>query len=294
MMERRRYDMNNLAGQEIGNYKLLRLLAHDSSASVYFGEHKCNRSQVAVKLLGIKGANRRIEQWKAETQILPSLSHPHIVRVRECGIQDGMRFLVTDWAAQGTFLDLFTKSVPISIVAAYVRQIACALQHLHATHLVHRDIKPTNILVEQDRNAWLADFELVVDYRNCQSKAGTPAYAAPEQWEGRPCPASDQYALGVLIYQWLCGELPFHGSSTEMAVQHRNASPPPLQDKIPLLPYAIDQVLLTALAKDPDSRFADVQTFAEALEQACRSSSYWTPSQTLGLVGLTTPPPPPS
>jgi len=138
------------------------------------------------------------------------------------------------------------------------------------------------ILVAQDKNALLADFEFAVDYRNGQGRAGTPAYAAPEQWEGRACPASDQYALGVLTYQWLCGELPFRGSSAEMATQHRTASPSPLRDKIPMLPYAIDQVLLTALAKDPSLRFTNVQTFAEALEQACRFSFYWTPVQSLG------------
>src|SRR5437763_1251272 len=233
-MERRRYDMNNLAGQEIGNYILLRLLAHDSSASVYFGEHKYEQSWVAVKIMGIRGTNRRVERWNAETHILPSLNHPHIVRMRECGIQDGIRFLVTDWATQGTFLDLFAKSVHISVVAAYVKQIAYALHYIHMRYIAHRDIKPANILVGQDRNALLADFEFSVDYRDCQNIAGTVAYAAPEQWEGRPCPASDQYALGVLTYQWLCGELPFHGSSTEMAVQQRSVSPPPLRDKIPL------------------------------------------------------------
>jgi eukaryotic-like serine/threonine-protein kinase len=291
-MERRRYDMKELAGQEIGNYRLLRLLEHDSSASVYFGEQKDDRSWVAVKIMGIQGENRRIEQWNAETNLLRSLDHPHIVRVRECGIQDSMRFLVTDWAAQGTLLDLFTKSVPISIVTIFVKQIAYALQYLHTRHIVHRDIKPKNILIEQDRNVLLADFELAVDYRSCQRKVGTPAYTAPEQWEGRPCPASDQYALGVLTYQWLCGELPFRGSSTEMLLLYRNASLPPLRDKFPLFPYGVDQVLLTALAKDPDSRFTNVQTFAEALEQACRSSSYWTPSQILGVVDSSTERPP--
>ena len=210
--------------------------------------------------------------------------------MRECGIQDGIRFLVTDWATQGTFLDLFAKSVHISVVAAYVKQIAYALQYIHMRYITHRDIKPANILVGQDRNALLADFEFSVDYRDCQNIAGTVAYAAPEQWEGRPCPASDQYALGVLTYQWLCGELPFHGSSTEMAVQHRSVSPPPLRDKIPLLPCAVDQVLITALAKDPSSRFANLQTFAEALEQACRSSLYWTPSQSAGVVSTSIPP----
>lgn len=271
--------MDNLVGQEIGNYRLLRHLAHDRAASVYFAQHNDDRSWVAVKIVRIQGVNRRMAKWNAETHLLPSLNHPHVVRIRERGIQDGMRFLVTDWAAQGTLLDLFTQSVPISIVVAYVKQIASALHHLHMRYIVHRDIKPANILVGQNRNALLADFELVVDYRDCQSAAGTPAYAAPEQWEGRSCPASDQYALGVLIYQWLCGELPFYGSSTEMLIQHRNASLPPLRGRIPMLPYAVDQVLLTALAKHPDSRFTDLQTFAEALEQACRSLQYWTPSQ---------------
>ena len=156
--------------------------------------------------------------------------------------------------------------------------------------MLYRDIKPTNILVEQDSNALLADFELAVDYRNCQGKAGTVAYAAPEQWEGRPCPASDQYALGVLTYQWLCGELPFNGSSIEMVAQHRSVSPTPLRNKIPLLPSAVDQVLLTALAKDPDSRFVNVQTFAKALERACLSSLYWTPSQIAGACRSVPPP----
>lgn len=285
--------MKDLVGQEIGNYRLHRLLAHDSSASVYFGEHNGDQSLVAVKLLGIQGANRPVERWNAETHFLPFLHHPHIVRMRECGIQNSMRFFVTDWATQGTMLDLFTKSVPMSTVAAYVKQIASVLYYLHMRGIVHRDIKPANILIGQDRSTLLADFEFAVDYRKRQTRAGTPAYAAPEQWEGQPCPASDQYALGVLTYQWLCGELPFRGSSIEMATQHRNASLSPLQDKISVIPYAVDQVLLTALAKDPSLRFADVQMFAEALEQACLSSLYFTPPQIAGDDGTTEPPPPP-
>jgi len=285
--------MDNLVGQIIGEYRLIRHLAHDRTASVYFAEHKDNRYWVAVKIVGhSKGVNRKIAQCSAETHLLPSLNHPHIVRVRECGIQDGMQFLVTDWATRGTLLDLFAQSVPISTVTAYVKRIASALQYLHTMHIIHRDIKPANILVEQDRNALLADFEFAVDYRNCQNRAGTPAYAALEQWEGQSCPASDQYALGVLTYQWLSGELPFHGSSTEIATQHRNAPLPPLQNKIPQLPDTIDQVLLTALAKDPDSRFTNVQTFADALERACRYLSYWTPSQIAGVVDSTAQPPP--
>jgi serine/threonine protein kinase len=275
--------MMNLIGQEIGNYKLLHLLGQGSSAHVYLGEHMYHRSCVAVKTLRREASScGTANHWKEgegnEVSMLSHITHTHIVSMHEYGIQDDVQFLVMDWAKQGTLLDLFAKSLPISAVAICVKQIASALQYLHMMHIIHRDIKPTNILVGQNISALLADFELAVDYRNCQSRAGTSAYAAPEQKQGRPCPASDQYALGVLVYQWLCGELPFSGSRAEMVAQHSNASPPPLRDKVSTLSYAIEQVVLTALAKDPNSRFPTIQTFAEVFGRACQSSAYWTPA----------------
>jgi eukaryotic-like serine/threonine-protein kinase len=272
--------MINLIGQKIGNYKVLDLLGQGSSAYVYLGEHKYQQSHAALKILKTEASPfATTNHWKKregnEVYMLAHVTHPHIIGMHEYGIQDDIQFLVMDWAKQGTLLDLFTRSVSLSTVAICVKQIASALQHLHMMHVIHRDIKPTNILVEQDISVLLADFELAIDYRNCHSTAGTPAYAAPEQKQGRPCPASDQYALGVIVYQWLCGELPFHGSSAEMAAQHSNASPPPLRDKVPTLPPAVEQVVLTALAKDPDSRFTTIQMFAEVFGQVCQSSACW-------------------
>jgi eukaryotic-like serine/threonine-protein kinase len=271
--------MMNLVGQEVDHYKLLRLLGQGSSAHVYLGEHKHHHSYAAVKI------SSTMTRWKMrgnnEVSILSHVTHPHIVRMHKHGTEDNVQFLVMDLATQGTLLDLLAQNVPISKVTTYVKQIASALQHLHVRHIIHRDIKPTNILIESSGNVILADFELATDYRNCQSTVATPAYAAPEQIQGQPCPASDQYALGVIVYQWLCGELPFRGTLAEMADKHRNVPPPSLRYKSPMLPYAVEQVLLTALSKDPKSRFADIQTFAEALQQTCLSSSYWTPSQSL-------------
>jgi len=274
--------MMNLVGQEVGDYKLLSLLGQGYSDCVYLGEHKQHRSHVAVKVHATK-------DWKTrgsnEVSTLSHLTHPRIVRMHEHGTQDDLHFFVMDLATQGTLFHLLTHRVPISQVTTYVTQIASALHYLHTRHIIHRDIKPTNILVEANGNIWLADFEFATNQRNCQSIAATVAYAAPEQLRGRPCPASDQYALAVIVYQWLCGELPFQGTATGMTAPQRNISPPPLRDKAPTLPHAVEQVVLTALAKDPNSRFPNIQTFAELLQQACQSSSYWTPSQSLEDMG---------
>src|SRR5690242_5030184 len=105
-------------------------------------------------------------------------------------------------------------------------------------------------------------------YQSTQEVIGTVAYMAPEQIQGKPRPASDQYSLSIVIYEWLSGDRPFHGSFTELRTQHMFASPPPLHEKIPTLSSAVEQVVLTALAKDPKQRFATVQAFATALEQA--------------------------
>jgi serine/threonine protein kinase len=101
-----------------------------------------------------------------------------------------------------------------------------------------------------------------------QQIAGTSLYLAPEQLQGHPLPASDQYSLAVVVYEWLCGKSPFRGSLLEIAVQHLSLPPPPLRDRIPDLSSAIEEVVLQALAKEPGQRFADVQEFARALERA--------------------------
>src|SRR6516225_5428893 len=103
---------------------------------------------------------------------------------------------------------------------------------------------------------------------NAQGTSGTLAYMAPEQIEGNPRPASDQYALGVVVYEWLCGERPFEGSASEVIAQHLSMPPPPLRERMPAIPPEVEQVVLRALAKDPKARFASVADFAEALEQA--------------------------
>ncbi|MEO8971036.1 MAG: protein kinase, partial [Ktedonobacteraceae bacterium] len=187
----------------------------------------------------------------------------------------------------GNLRQLYPKGtlVPLSTVVSYVRQVAGALQYAHQQQLIHRDIKPENMLLGHNHEVLLSDFGIAVLAQNTgsqpgldQDTAGTVAYMAPEQFQAHPCPASDQYALGIVVYEWLCGERPFQGSFPELAVKHTLAPPPSLREKVPTIPFTVEQVVLKALAKDSQQRFASVEAFAVALEEASKAKS---PGQTL-------------
>jgi len=158
-----------------------------------------------------------------------------------------------------------------------------ALQYAHEKKFIHRDIKPENMLIGERDAVLLSDFGIALisqssRYQNTQDVAGTVAYMSPEQIQDKPRPASDQYSLGIVVYEWLCGDRPFRGGFIELCTQHAVAPPPPLRQKVPSIPPAVEQVVLTALAKDPHQRFASVQAFAIALEQASQTSA--APSET--------------
>ncbi|EFH85024.1 serine/threonine-protein kinase [Ktedonobacter racemifer] len=143
----------------------------------------------------------------------------------------------------------------------------------HDRNVIHRDIKPENMLLDEHGTILLSDFGIALiaqssRYQSTKEMAGTMAYSAPEQIQGKPRAASDQYALGIVVYEWLSGDRPFHGSFPELVGQHLTVPPPSLREKVPLLSPDIDHMVLTALAKQPEERFASVSAFATALEQA--------------------------
>ena len=151
--------------------------------------------------------------------------------------------------------------------------MADALQFAHDQKLIHRDIKPENMLVGQRNEVLLSDFGIAIvaqssRYKNVQDMAGTIAYMAPEQIQAHPRPGSDQYALGVVVYEWLCGDRPFRGAFTEIAIKHAVVPPPSLRERVLTLSPAVEEVVLRALAKDPKERFGSVLAFADALERA--------------------------
>ncbi|MBO0781888.1 MAG: protein kinase, partial [Ktedonobacteraceae bacterium] len=183
--------------------------------------------------------------------------------------------------------------VPLAEVVRMTTQIASALQYAHDQRLIHRDVKPENMLWRTDGTVLLGDFGLVTmahassSASSFQRFGGTVSYMAPEQHKGKPQPASDQYALAVVAYEWLTGIRPFQGTFSEIALQHLHASPPPLRDQLPTLPEAVEQVILRALSKQPEDRFACVQDFTAALQEVCQPTS--TPLPTVGTIVSTSP-----
>jgi eukaryotic-like serine/threonine-protein kinase len=220
-------------------------------------------------------AREDMEQFRLEARTIARLEHPHIVRVLDFGVEERTPFLVMSYAPNGTLRTRHPKGtrVPLSTVVSYVQQIAPALQYAHEQRLIHRDIKPENLLVGKADEVLLSDFGIALvaqssHYQSTHDMAGTIPYMAPEQIEAHPRPASDQYSLGIVVYEWLSGDRPFHGSFTEVAVKHSVVPPPSLCEKVPTVSPAVEQVVMTALAKDPRGRFGSVQAFARALEQA--------------------------
>jgi WD40 repeat protein/tRNA A-37 threonylcarbamoyl transferase component Bud32 len=266
--------MADRAGQLLGNYRLIRLLGKGGFAEVYLGEHLHLDTQAAIKLLSAQFDDDELEHFRNEARLIARLEHPHVVRVLDFGVAEGVPFLVMSYASNGTLRTRYSKGTRLSLheIVSYTQQAASALQYAHNEKLIHRDVKPENMLLDKQGSILLSDFGLATIAQSSRTQtrrdiAGTVTYMAPEQLQGKPCPASDQYALGVVVYEWLCGNAPFHGYGYEAATQHILTPPPSLCEKLPTLPKSIELVVMRALEKDPHKRFASVQEFASVLEQ---------------------------
>lgn len=272
--------MTDHTGQQLGNYRLVRLLGRGGFAEVYLGQHvRLQSQQAAIKILATRIDPEEEHVFEREANTIATLTHPHIVRLLDYDVVDGMPFLVMEYAPNGSLRQRHRggEIVPLPTVVSYVRQIAQGLDFAHYKHLIHRDIKPDNMLLDKCDKVLLSDFGVATIAHNTTSQSaqaviGTVAYMAPEQFQEHPRPASDQYALAITVYEWLSGARPFTGTFTEVAVKHALVPPPSLLDRNPLLPPAVEQVVHTALAKDPKARYTSVRAFADALESASRES----------------------
>lgn len=269
--------MNASHEQQLGNYLLARLLGEGGFANVYLGEHIYLHTHAALKVVRMRLSEEHSKRFLTEARIIAHLDHPNIVKIHDFGIHEETPFLVMSYAPYGSVRALCKPGHPLPAekIITYSTNVAEALQHAHAHGVVHRDVKPENMLLGARDELLLSDFGIAVFARENQSRprdiAGTVAYMAPEQLQGYPCPASDQYALGIVIYEWLSGTLPFTGSSTGIAVQHVMAAPPSLRKLCPEITPRVEKTIFKALAKDPRERFPSVLDFVTALKDALES-----------------------
>jgi outer membrane protein assembly factor BamB/serine/threonine protein kinase len=272
--------MADNTGQQLGNYRLSRRLGVGGSAEVYLGEHLYLGTLAAIKVLHFQIGSDELETFRNEARTIAHLLHPHIVRVLDFGVEGTKPFLVMDYASGGTLRQRYPRGtrLPLDQISANVQQVASALQYSHERKIIHRDVKPENMLLDGHDQILLSDFgisaieqstSMMITQSQVHSNAvGTVYYMAPEQIQGSPHPASDQYALGIVVYEWLCGAPPFVGEPFAIMYQHVNMAPLPLHEKLPDISPQIEQVVLKALAKDPLLRYPTVMDFALALDQA--------------------------
>src|SRR5579875_78435 len=264
-------------GQQFGSYRLLRLLGRGSFSEIYLGEHELFHTQAAVQILSGKRGENDKAKFLAQASVLVHLQHPNIVRVHDFGTQNDVAFLVMDLAPGGTLRQRHPRGtlVPPETVVTYVKQVASALRYIHEHKLIHRDVKPHNMLLGTNGEIMLSDFGIAVVSQSLDPLdpgfhdfEGTVPYSAPEQLMGKPRRSSDQYSLGIVVYEWLCGDWPFSGTFDEIVHQHLYTAPPSLREKNPSLPARVEQVVLRALTKNPEERYTDISAFADALCQA--------------------------
>ncbi len=277
--------MGDRSGEQFGNHRLIRLLGQGGFANVYLGEHVLMGTQAAVKVLddpGVTMADK--DDFLQEARFISRLNSPNIVRFFEFGkrASDDILYLVMEYMPRGNIRQLHPEGSIISfpIVISYIKQLASALQAVHDAKIVHRDIKPENILIGTHGELLLTDFGSAVPAHNpntmkFQHILGTWPYVAPEQFLRKAETRSDIYSLGIFTYELLCGDVPFFvpsgtGSKTGVMYyqKHKLEIPPPINRPGVIVPAPVEQVVMKALAKNPDDRYQTVMEYATALEQA--------------------------
>ncbi len=276
--------------QQLGEYRIVRLVGRGGMGSVYLADDVRLGRSVALKVLAPEFAAEASirERFVRESRTAASLDHPHILPIYEAGEDDGNLFIAMRYVPGPDLAGIVEREGPMALerVVALIDQVAGALDAAHAAGLVHRDVKPGNILVVPGSSpgtdhAYLSDFGLTKhvgdgpQLTRSGQLLGSVGYVAPEQIEGRAVDRrADIYSLGCVAYECLSGAQPYTRES-ELATlyAHATAPPPSLAAARPELPPVIDQVLATAMAKDPDDRYATAGALAEALAAAAAPDS---------------------
>ena len=292
-----------LIGKTLGKYEVLQHIGHGGMAEVYKGQHSQLDRMVAIKVLHPFLADEEgfVTRFKREARIVATMRHPNIMQVYDFDHHEefDIYYMVMEYIDGPTLKSrLAEKSLSQEEAVRIGIAIADALDYAHQRGMVHRDVKPANIMFMQDGQPVLTDFGIakmltLSGLTASGAMVGTPAYMAPEVGMGRQgTAASDIYSLGVVLYQMLTGQLPFDSDSPMgMVMQHINETPPPLAQFVPSVPYDVEAVILKAMAKNPAERFEHASAMARALRQAIGAESL-DGASTGSLSGeIVTPPP---
>jgi serine/threonine protein kinase len=264
-----------LEGQQLGVYLLRRLLGQGGMSQVYLARDRRLDRDVAVKVLDANLARQPgfRERFMHEARLAAALDHPHIVPIYDAG-EDPQMYLVMPYVSGGSVQQILGRApLPQAEVVSYATQVADALGHAHRAGVIHRDVKPANMLIHADGRILLSDFGLAKVWVGVPPRpphrspdAGTPEYMAPEQVRGQSGTRSDIYALGIVLYLLLTGRLPFTGANEEavMAAQVGQMPLPPRAINAQVTP-AMEAVVLRAIAKRPEDRFQTAAQLSEAL-----------------------------
>ena len=248
-----------------GRYRVTRKLGAGGMADVYLAEDEELGRRVAIKILNERHANDDsfVERFRREAKNAAGLSHPNIVSIYDRGEAEGTYYIAMEYLDGRTLKELLIARGPMPIADAihYTRQILNALRFAHKKGVVHRDIKPHNVMVDGDGRLKVTDFGIARAGASQMTEAGaivgTAQYLSPEQARGAAVDQrSDLYSIGVVLYEMLTGNVPFTGESpVEIAMKHLSDTPRPPSSIRPEIPPDLDMVVLRALAKNPDDRF---------------------------------------
>src|SRR5947209_18442834 len=252
-------------------------------ASVYLAEDQELVRRVAIKLLDERHAQDEqfVERFRREAENAAGLSHPNVVSIYDRGEAEGTYYIAMEYLDGKTLKELIVARgpTPVRVAIDYTRQILSALDFAHRNGIVHRDIKPHNVVVAPDGRLKVTDFGIARSGTSQMTEAGsiigTAQYLSPEQAKGAPVtPASDIYSVGIVLYEMLTGTVPFTGDTPlEIAMKHLSATPEPPSELRPEIPRELDMVVLRALAKDPEDRYATAAEMEADLARVARGGA---------------------
>lgn len=282
--------MEDLTGKQFGLYQVVAPLGKGGMAAVYKAYQPSIDRYVALKVLPRHFADdpQFIKRFEQEAKLLAKLQHPHILPIHDYGESEGYTYMVMPWVTGGDLTRLFrTRQFSLAEIGRIISQVGDALDYAHTQGVIHRDVKPSNILIDVRGNCLLTDFgiaKLVEGTSNLTGTGGvigTPSYMSPEQGLGQTLDGrSDIYSLGIILYEMVTGQVPFT-AETPMAVviQHIQTPLPPPSKLDPTMPEAIERVILKSLAKQPEDRYATPGDMVQALQAAIGTETSFQPTK---------------